>query len=67
MTEIQSVGAWAQLPVHDVDAVVIDLSLPRRVDALEAVRSRFSGPLTVVLDPYDEETSVPFLRSIAVG
>ena len=59
VTELPTLQAWSALPADDIDAVVIDLPVPRRNQAVDLVRSRFNGRLVVVLDPDDDPTTVP--------
>jgi hypothetical protein len=58
VTEILTVQAWTALPANGIDAVVIDLPMPRRRQAVEAVRSRFTGRLVLVLDPADDPDAI---------
>src|SRR5215211_5914143 len=59
VTELPSIQAWSALPPDDIDAVVIDLPVPRRKQAINLVRSRFNGRLVLVLEPNDDPAAVP--------
>src|SRR5512132_2064156 len=59
VTELPTIEAWSALPAEDIDAVVIDLPVPRRKQAINLVRSRFTGRLVVVLEPNDDRAAVP--------
>src|SRR4029453_14730318 len=59
VTELPSIQAWSALPPDDIDAVVIDLPVPRRKQAINLVRSRFNGRLVLVLEPNDHPAAVP--------
>ena len=59
VTELLTVQAWSALPAETVDAVVIDLPVPRRTQAVDLVRSSFGGRLVLVLDPSDDPAAVP--------
>jgi hypothetical protein len=59
VTELINLQAWSSLQADTVDAVVIDLPVPRRMQAVELVRSHFKGRLVLVLDPIDDPAAVP--------
>ena len=59
VTELPSIQAWSALPPDDIDAVVIDLPVARRKQAINLVRSRFDGRLVLVLEPNDDPAAVP--------
>src|SRR4029450_5894661 len=62
VTELPTIEAWSALPAEDIDAVVIDLPVPRRKEAINLVRSRFTGRLVLVLEPNDDPAAVPTAR-----
>src|SRR4029450_12360162 len=66
VTELPTLQAWSTLPPDDIDAVVIDLPVPRRKQAVDLVRSRFNGRLGLVLEPTDDPGSVPPDRGCSV-
>src|SRR4029450_8169109 len=66
VTELPTLQAWSTLPPDDIDAVVIDLPVPRRKQAVDLVRSRFNGRLVLVLEPTDDPASVPPDRGCSV-
>ena len=66
VTELPTLQAWSTLPPDDIDAVVIDLPVPRRKQAVDLVRSRFNGRLVLVLEPTDDPGSVPPDRGCSV-
>ena len=59
VTELINIQAWSALQADAVDAVVIDLPVPRRKQAVDLIRSRFKGRLVLVLDPIDDPAGVP--------
>ena len=59
VTELINIQAWSALQVDTVDAVVIDLPVSRRKQAVDLIRSRFKGRLVLVLDPIDDPAGVP--------
>src|SRR4029450_661117 len=59
VTELPTIEAWSALPAEDIDAVVIDLPVPRRKQAINLVRSSFTGRLVLVLEPNDDPAAVP--------
>src|SRR4029453_3575975 len=59
VTELPPRGAWSAFPPEDIAAVVIDLPVPRRRQAINLVRSRFTGRLVLVLEPNDDPAAVP--------
>ena len=66
VTELPTIEAWSALPAEDIDAVVIDLPVPRRKQAINLVRSRFTGRLVLVLEPNDDPAAVPTDRGCSV-
>ena len=58
VTELMTIQAWTTLPAEEVSAVVVDLPLAHREQAVEEVRSRFTGRLVLVLDPTDDPTAI---------
>src|SRR4029450_3142579 len=66
VTELPTIEAWSALPAEDIDAVVIDLPVPRRRQAINLVRSRFTGRLVLVLEPNDDPAAVPTDRACSV-
>ena len=66
VTELPTSEAWSALPAEDIDAVVIDLPVPRRKQAINLVRSRFTGRLVLVLEPNDDPAAVPTDRACSV-
>ena len=66
VTELPTIQAWSELPSDDIDAVVIDLPVPRRKQAIDLVRSRFNGRLVLVLEPTDDPAAVPPDRGCSV-
>ena len=59
VTELPTIEAWSALPGEDIDAVVIDLPVSRRTQAINLVRSRFNGRLVLVLEPNDNPAAIP--------
>src|SRR5919106_203568 len=59
VTELLTIQAWSAMPAEGIDAVVVDLPMPRRKQAIEQARSRFTGRLVVVLDPHDDPATIP--------
>src|SRR6266540_6535884 len=54
VSELESPKSWSSLNGAPVDVVVIDLPPDLRKTALEALATRFTGPLVVLLDPAED-------------
>ncbi|HZD68289.1 MAG TPA: GAF domain-containing protein [Actinomycetes bacterium] len=54
VSEIESPRGWRSLNGGPVDVVVVDLPPDLRKAALDALETRFTGPLVVLLDPAED-------------